>query len=343
MKYLKNTILVLLLSIFIAFSSLRGLISALSSTTQSSSSTNSSSNAPGTGEALQIAPPLLYLTANPGQSIKAQIYIQDISKGRLVVTSTINDFTAKGETGVPQIFLKQSAPSPYSLKTYIAPISTLILNPKQIVPVSITINVPANASPGAHYGVVRFTAGPPSVTGSSGVALSASLGALVLLTVNGNIVEHLNLTSFNVQKNNTPGTFFQSGPLLFNEVLKNTGNEYVQPTGQLTVKDMFNHKIVVMDINRRQGNVLPSTSRLFSQNVNNTVIGNKRLFGKYTASIYLTYGNIKTPIKAQFSFWVIPVTQIIIALVVLIFGFFLIRYGIKRYNKYVISQAQKKK
>ncbi len=48
----------------------------------------------------------------------------------------------------------------------------------------ITINVPANASPGGYYGVIRFTATPGKLD-QSGVALSASLGALDFIRVNG--------------------------------------------------------------------------------------------------------------------------------------------------------------
>lgn len=345
MEYLKkiSQITVLVATIIAStISPVSGLTNS-NSNTPTASNSSTSNNSPGTGDALQIAPPLVYLTASPGQTIQTQIYLQNISKTKVVVNSTVNDFTAEGQTGIPKLFLSQSKPGPYSLKNYVVPIPLLILNPSQLEPITIHLEIPKNASPGGHFGVIRFTAQSPSLTGKSGVALSASLGALVLLTVSGHIINHLQLTQFDVTSNNKISNFFQSAPLTINEVLKNTGNEFEQPTGQLKIKDMFNHQIVLMDINRRQGNVLPATSRKFSQIINSNVIGNKRLFGEYTASINLSYGSSSAPVRATITFWVIPIEEIIFLILVLIFGFILIRVAIKRYNKYVIDQAKNKK
>lgn len=308
-----------------------------------SSATTSHASATNSGEALEIAPPLLYLSANPGQTIEAKIYLRDISSSPLVVSGTTNDFIASGLNGTPKILLHETTPDPYSLKSYVAPIQSLLLQPKQLKILYIKINVPANASPGGHYGVIRFTGTPPTLNGGNGVSLTASIGALVLLTVSGNITQHLNVHQFSVSHNGNSGHFFQSAPLLFSEILQNTGNVQEQPTGLLTIKDMFNHKLVVMDINRRQGNVLPSSMRQFTELVNHNVIGNKQLFGRYTASISMSYGTSKKTLKDTLTFWVIPIKLIISALVILIGGFFLLRMLIRRYNQHILDKAQKSK
>lgn len=298
----------------------------------------------GPGQALEIAPPLIDVRVNPGQTINAQIYIRDISSGPLVVTNQINDFTAKGETGVPQILFNNSAKDPYSLIGYISPLPSLLLKSEQLEKLTIQINIPKNASPGGHFGVIRFTGTPPALNGGSGVSLSASLGALVLLTVNGNIVENLQTSSFSVTPNGgRPSSFFQSDPFYFNEVLKNAGNEQVIPTGIITLKDMFGHTVLQMNINEPQGNILPGTLRKFTEVVNHNDVGSKLFFGAYTASFDVKYG---TPIKnlvGTLKFWVIPVNLILIWAVVLIGGFFLLRFAIKRYNQHIISKAQKPK
>ena len=294
------------------------------------------------GEALEIAPPLLYLTADPGQSIIAKIYLRDISSGPLIVTGTADDFISEGVNGTPKILLHETAPDPYSLKNYVAPIQSLLLQPKQVHILNLALNVPSTASPGGHYGVIRFTATPPSLNGGNGVALSASLGALVLLTVTGKIVENLVVNQFNAGQNGKSGDFFESAPLQITELLKNTGNEHVQPTGLLTLTDMFGHKLVVMDINRRQGNILPNSLRKFTQNINKNVIGSKRLFGRYTASVSIQYGSAKKTLNATMIFWVIPIKEIAILLIGLIGGFFLLRVLIRRYNRHILDNAKKK-
>src|SRR4051812_29010594 len=135
-----------------------------------------------TGQALEIAPPLVYLNVNPGQKTTAQILIRDVSNSPLNVTGQVNDFVATGETGTPKVILDNNTNDPYSMKAWVAPIPTLQLVPKQIKTLTISINVPSNASPGGHYGVVRFTGTAPSINGGNGVTLSASIGALMLLT-----------------------------------------------------------------------------------------------------------------------------------------------------------------
>jgi hypothetical protein len=138
---------------------------------------------PNFGEALEIAPPVIYLSLNPGQTVKTQIFLRDISSGPLVVGGQANDFTAAGEDGTPKILLdNEDNNNPYSMKSWVVAPATLNLVPKEVKTMAITINVPKDASPGGHYGIIRFTATPPSLK-SSGVSLSTSLGALMLVTV----------------------------------------------------------------------------------------------------------------------------------------------------------------
>jgi hypothetical protein len=294
------------------------------------------------GQALEIAPPLVYLTVNPGQTVNTQIYIRDISSGDLIVTGQVNDFVADGESGAPKVLLNNDQNDPYSLKGWVASLPTLQLIPKQIKTLPITFNIPANASPGGHYGVVRFTATAPSLRGS-GVSLSASLGALVLLTVNGKINENLSVQEFSVNRGGKPGTAFAASPVNFVERLKNNGNVHVQPTGQVSVTDMFGKKLAAVNVNVPPGNILPRSIRKFSQPLDSTVIGNKKLFGRYTANLKVTYGTSKKVLTASLVFWVIPYRLIITVIVVLIAGFFLLRFGLRRYNRYILEQAQKRR
>jgi hypothetical protein len=292
------------------------------------------------GQALEIAPPLLYLTVNPGQVVHTQILIRDIASGNLIVTGQVNDFVADGEDGAPKVLLNSNYNDPYSLKGWVTPLPSLELIPEQIKTLPVTLNIPANASPGGHYGVIRFTATAPSLQGS-GVSLSASLGALILLTVSGKITEHLSVQEFSVNHTGKTGTFFESGPLNFVERLKNTGNVHVEPAGQVQISDMFGKNLATVNVNVPPGNILPSSTRKFSQSLDKTVIGNKRLFGRYRANLKITYGTSKKVLATSLVFWVIPVRLIAIIIALLIIGLFLLRYAIRRYNRYILDRAQK--
>ena len=319
------------------------LVSTLGSLMPAMAAAATAPNLKGGGQALEIAPPIIEVNANPGQSITAKLYLRDISTVPLVVTNQINDFVAKGDSGVPEILLNSSASDPYTLIGYITALPTLVLQPQQLKLLSVVINVPRDASPGGHYGVIRFTGTPPSLNGSSsGVALSASLGALVLLTVSGHLVQNLQTSSFSVSQNGgKPSSFFQSDPLTFTEVLKNTGNVHVIPTGIITLKDMFGHTVISLNINEQQGNILPSSNRKFSELLNSVDFTHKRLFGRYSATFHISYGSPAKTVTDSLTFWVIPIDLIIIWIIVLIGGFFLIRTLLKRYNQHIIEKAKK--
>lgn len=304
----------------------------------------------GSGQALEIGPPVINLSADPGTTVKATISLRDVSSTSLFVTSAFNDFVASGEDGTPKILLEDGETSAYSMKEWVAPISTLTLKPREIKNLTLTINVPANASPGGYYGVVRFTGTPPELEGA-GVSLAASLGSLILLKVNGDAKEALGIEEFFVSSNNTRGTLsnntrgtlFEAAPLTFTERLKNTGNIQEQPSGLVTIKDMFGTVVATLPINQPPRDVLPDSIRKFEQPLDETVIGNKILFGLYHADLSVTYGSDKQTVTSSISFWVIPYTLIGIIIAGLIVAFFGLRYMIKRYNRHILKQANKHK
>jgi hypothetical protein len=294
------------------------------------------------GQALEIAPPVIYLTANPGQILKTQIFLRDISSGDLIVTGQANDFVASGEDGTPKILLNDDNPNPYSLKKWVSAPAELRLVPREVKTMAISINVPASASPGGHYGIIRFTATPPSLK-NSGVSLSTSLGALILLTVNGKVNENLNIKELSVNHSGKSGTLFQSGPLNFVTRLENIGNVHEQPTGQITITNMFGKKLAAVNINLPPRNILPASTRKFTTALDSSVIGNKKLFGRYTAELKVTYGQNKKVVTSSITFWVIPYKLIAGLIILLIAGFFALRFGLRRYNRRVLRNASRGK
>jgi hypothetical protein len=292
------------------------------------------------GQALEIAPPVVELKVNPGQTVTAQISLRGVSKDKLLVTSQINDFVAAGEDGTPKILLDSNTePDPYSLKKWIAPLQQLTLEPHQIKNLPVTIKVPANAAPGGYYGVVRFTATAPELK-DTGVSLSASLGSLLFVRVNGEVKEGLKIDEFSTGQNGRSGWLFETGPVDFTQRIKNTGNVHEEPAGQITITDMFGKKVATVNINLPPRNILPQSTRKFQESLDKAVIGDMWLFGRYQADLRVTYGDSKQVIVASLTFWVIPYKLIILVLVALIGGFFILRFFIRRYNRSVIRKAQ---
>ena len=291
------------------------------------------------------------LTANPGETIRTEISIRDVSSGKLRVNSEINDFVAAGEDGVPKILLNTEEESPYSLKNWISPLQSLLLNPKEIKKLPVVINVPANAAPGGYYGVIRFTATAPELN-DTGVSLSASLGSLILVRVNGTAKEELSIESFTVntvpggkfdeKQNGTAKTLFEALPIQFVERIRNSGNIHESPAGQVIIRNMFGKKVAAQNVNMPPRNILPGSVRKFSQPLDKSVVGNNRFFGLYTAELKLTYGPNKQTISKKVTFWVIPYTLIAIGIIGLVVLFFVLRNMMRRYNRAVIKKAQRR-
>lgn len=278
----------------------------------------------GSGQALEIAPPLVNLRADPGETVTADIKIRDIAKEPLVVSSTINDFGSEGETGAPKIDVDGEEPSAYSLIPWVQPLPELTLEPGQIKDLPVEINVPANASPGGYYGVIRFTARPGSLD-ESGVALSASVGALVFLRVNGEAQESMEIEELYASKQGRRSWFFDSKPILFTQRIKNTGNVQQQPVSILAITDMFGNNIANLSFNLERRNVLPDSIRRFDSPLDESNIGNRLLFGIYTAQLTTNYGpNNELVVTDSIRIFVFPwrlVLGVIVALAVVIGGF----------------------
>lgn len=290
---------------------------------------------PTAGQGLEISPPLIQTAVNPGQTVNLSVRVHNITTSNLVISTTVDDFGAKGEDGQPQILLDETSSTRYSLKYWAGATAPITLQPQEAKMVTVTVKVPANAEPGGHYGVIRFSGTPPGLS-SSGVAISASIGTLVLLTVNGDITQHLKAVDITISSKGQNGRFFQYGPFDFTERLNNDGNVHVEPTGNVVVKDMFGHQVASLAFNKTKGNILPDSIRKFSQSWNKHA-----LFGRYTLTGALAYGNGKTLNLPTTAFWVIPYKLVIIVLVILFLLLFLGRWGLRRYNAYIISQARR--
>lgn len=297
-----------------------------------------------TGQAFTISPPLLELSADPGDTVSATLKFTNVSQGNLSVTTEYNDFGAKNETGEPNIIFDTEEGSPESLRNWIAAQGDFNVAAGETIEVTFPIRVPADAEPGGHYAVIRFT-GTASGTDGNEVALSASIGTLVLLTVSGDIREEAGLEElYAAAPDFSRATLFENGPINIVERIRNTGNLHIRPTGELTVKDMFGNVVSTSRVNgspdeekNKPKSVLPGSVRRFDQKID---INNGWMFGKYDATVTLSYGtDASKTLTGTTSFWVIPYRLITIGLFAAVALFFLSRFMLQRYNERIIKKA----
>jgi hypothetical protein len=302
-------------------------------------------SAPTSGQGLEISPPVIELSADPGQTVTSSIRIRNVTRGELIAKGTADDFGAgASEDGQPKLLLDETGSTRYSLKFWIQGVPDLSLAPSEIKIATVKIIVPKNAEPGGHFGVVRFTAAPPGLQGT-GVALSASIGALILLKVSGNITEKASLSEFSTSQITTPKgkppvttktSFFEHGPINFLVRIKNEGSVHEKVVGSITVKDWLGKQVGTVKVNELGGNILPDSIRRFEQS-----FAQKQLFGHYTATLAMSYSGNKV-VGGTVSFWVIPWKLILLVVIGLILLFFILRTGLRRYNASVIARARRR-
>lgn len=288
----------------------------------------------GPAQGIQISPVLVDLNATKGGSYSLKITVTNVTAQDLVLKGAVNDFKAKDETGNPEVILDDSETSSgFSFKKWVSLPQNIPLKTKESKVVSVDVNVPADAEAGGHYGVVRFTGVPPGEENSN-VSIAASVGVLVLARVDGTITESLKLKDFYVAKGDKKTGLAQTGPLNIVERVQNDGNVHVKPEGTITVKNMFGSTVASLPISKPARNVLPDSTRKFTQALNK-----KWLFGKYTARLEANYGYTNKTLAGSFTFWVIPYKLILITLLTVVLLVVILRKGLKRYNQKIVQKA----
>lgn len=300
----------------------------------------------GGGNALKVSPVRLDLKLDPGVTHYISLIIENVSDVPGQLRVMVNDFVASGdESGRPNIILDDNEYAPsHSLKRMLSPIPNFTIGARQKKEVRLPITVPNNAPGGGYYAAVRFA--PADISTDENLSLSASVGTLVLLTVNGDIKEELSVEGFDARKKDKPAMFFMDGEDLQAVArFKNSGNVQVEPFGKVTLK-RFGKTIGEYEINKadqtdQRGNVLPDSIRRFS--VDLKTVG---AFGKYTLEGNFGYGSSGQLLVAKTTFYVVPLFFILLGVVILLVLLFLI-FGLPRmvrsYNRRIIRRANRRR
>ncbi len=186
--------------------------------------------------------------------------------------------------------------------------------PHETHTLTFTINVPANAEPGGHYGTILASI-TNAQNGASGVGVASKVGALLLMQVAGNAKEAMSIASF------TAPHFSEYGPVTITSRLQNTGSVHLKPFGFILVQNMWGHEVAKIPLDQK--NVLPGSIRRID-----TPFGGKWLFGKYTATLTAIYGSQNEPLSYVTSFWVIPwkaLLAVVVGILVVLTLLFLMR------------------
>lgn len=254
---------------------------------------------------LAVSPPTFELSANPGDTLKNSLRLDNITDQPLEVTVMKRNFTALGEEGGIDLSDEEGG---YSLASWIqvAPV-TATLNPRESKTFDYTINVPASAEPGGRFGSIVFKTTAKPVTNQNGVAVSQEVGALIFVKIAGEVKEKASIAGFGPQV-----SLNENGPVGFDIRIKNEGNVQFKPTGTITISNFFGQKVATIPIDAQ--NVLPNATRKMSASWDQFW-----LFGKYSATVSIVYGNNRQILTATTTFWGFPYKLVGVILLAIVF------------------------
>ena len=265
---------------------------------------------------LVISPPISEKTIEAGKSDTGKFKITNPTTVDLKINITTQDFKAQGESGAQQ-FVSPEDNTSYSLAKWITVANSFVLKSGEEKEIPYTINVPAAAEPGGHYGVIFFTPTIDKTVEGSGALVIPQIGGLVLVNVPGTITYDAKIAEFNTAKKlylNTTNIVD-----LFTRV-ENLGNTHFKPTGEIDIYNAFGKKIETLKLNETNGNVLPDSVRKFEN-----AWTKKYGFGWYSAKVNLTYGPNNNNLSSSLIFWIIPWKETLIAVLLLALIIWLIR------------------
>lgn len=294
-----------------------------------------------TGTDLTTSPVAVDLSAKPGQTVSTTLQIQNNSPQAVTINVRVDKFKASGETGQAAIFTPLKNDDSVHWISFSR--SSFLAEPGVWNSVVATINLPSNAANGYYYAVL-FEPQTSVSHGSSTNVIKGANAIFILLNADSDKEKRqLEVTGFASQK-----SIYEYLPANFTITVKNTGNIYVAPEGDVFISRTMNGKpLASLDINSAGGNVLPNSSRQFTvswqdgfpvfepKKINGQIVSNsngqpieqlqwnssssfsKIRFGKYYAHLAFVFNNGITneTTDAYVTFWVIPWKLILIGIV----------------------------
>ena len=309
MRRISRSILTILASVFIALQ-----LGAMSATAQ-------------TGNGLRISPTRQELVVERGEATSFDITVENISDEPVIARSSVNDFESDGVSGDPRIIVDPNVVTDNSIRDLLVDLEDIPLDGNESRTFRVNVQVPDATAPGAYFGLVRYQAVPVDDEGQeidAQFSLNASLGVLVLIEVPGDVpqgaeVSNLEAQVVSLDDQGNPEGEASGGSIFFNTPnqvaveVRNTGQTFVRPFGDVTVKNMLGGETASYELNATspRGNILPDSTRVFTDSVG---IGG---VGRYTIEANVAYVQGGEVITRSASFWVLPIWFILVIVAVL--------------------------
>jgi hypothetical protein len=297
------------------------------------------------GSALTISPARMELTADPTIPVSGKFLIVNEQNSDQTFYTSVENFEAQGESGTPSFSNSRDG-----FASWVNVIDKIEIKRGERLEIPFTVTVPKGADPGGHFAAIFLSTAPPAKRGEE-VTIGAKVGMLMLLRVSGNIKESGGILSFSLKEGNK---VYNSLPATFVYRFGNNGNDRVNPTGSVSIKNTIGMTTQELDANSAKGNILPNSVRRFEVKWGNSTplpstasfIDNVKYqyknfaLGMYTADLNLQFGS-SGQASNSFTFYVLPWQLITVVALGLLLLWVLVHLVIKHHDKMIIQQLRK--
>ncbi len=252
-------------------------------------------------------PPRKEFDIAPNQSKTIELKLRNDSDTLYYYHVEVTDFIVSGLNGTP-VPVTPDTSGRWALSSWIATPILIPVDSNSTQPVKITVTAPANALPGGHYAMITYRPNPNLTRGElkdTGAQIGQRTGTLLYATVPGHITQDALIKKF------TAPQFTEYGPIDFYLQVENLSDIHIQPTGTITIKDIFGKKVETLKVDME--NIFPYASRQLV-----TQWQQKLGYGRYQADLNLAYGSQGDLLTASIYFWLFPIRIVIYTLLLLL-------------------------
>lgn len=259
-----------------------------------------------------ISPPTIEHRLNPDDTASGRLKITNNGSGDLSFVVSIQDFIVEDSKGTPTLLPPNTLSSAFSASSWlgVSP-SSFSVKPKQTQEIEYFLNVPKNARAGGHYAAILFNDEALNPTANNSTLVQAQIGALLLITVPGDLHEEAQVIEFKTPR------FQEYGPIPIQVVFENLGDLHIQPIGVITLTDVFGRTLDQKSLTERR--IFPKASREHTYE-----IGPKIMIGPVKATLLAAYGTRNNlPLTASATIWIFPwkeSTVIILLIIACVLG-----------------------
>ncbi|MDO5561188.1 MAG: hypothetical protein Q4G02_00190 [bacterium] len=269
------------------------------------------------------------IVLKPGETRQIEIEVRNPSDCPITIETFARDFIIADDGETP-IGVDDDVSSKWSLANWLTMTpNTVVLKERGSATVLVNITVPEDALPGGRYAMILHRPASGSDTAqATGAKVTAQVGTLLYVVVDGELVENADVADFSFTD------FNEFGPIDYSFTIQNGSSLHIRPETEITVKNMLGKEIAKID--PEQKNIFPDSERKFTGTWD-TNWG----FGRYTADLTGTYGNQGGTLSAQTAFWIIPVRIILAILLVFVLIIAVIVTTRRKYTKMLDIEAEK--